>query len=195
MRIGLVCLIGVLLASTVATAQHPILGSVSLRNTDQGVNISFVIKGGNTCNGINIFHSGDTSAFILTGEIAGICGHSDNDTRYEYTHLSPIPFDTNYYYLDFGGVGPSKVIAFYFVPFNKADLVLRRVEDQLNIHVKTSAGEEVQLEVFDLQGNLISKGHTSFGQAQLSFQNLKGLIIVSAIWPDGQRIVRKTVIL
>ncbi|MFY0673174.1 MAG: hypothetical protein JXQ87_07205 [Bacteroidia bacterium] len=100
-----------------ALAQHPILTNLFIDDEfDGGIRISFTIGGGNTCNGIRIYHSTDTSiGFSQIGEIPGICGDSDNDMGYSFVHEAPKDFDTNYYYLEFGGQGNSSVFAhFYF---------------------------------------------------------------------------------
>lgn len=190
-------LLALLLFGSNVHAQHPILSSFNFNNTAEGMALSFVIAGGNTCNGIDVFHKvGDTGIFKLTGQIPGICGHSSNDTRYGYLHENPNAFDTNYYYLDFGGVGPSDPVMIYYVPFKGAKMVISQRPQHLTIFIDDPSFNDSEVLVYDLQGRSVSSAITSVGQAQIALPHLSNeLLIVFVKNTEQQVLVQKVLML
>lgn len=185
------------LSSWYASAQHPILSSFSFNNTDEGIALSFVIAGGNTCNGIDIFHKiGDTGTFKMAGQIPGICGHSSNDTRYDYLHESPNAFDTNYYYLDFGGVGPSEPVKIFYVPFKGAEMVVAQSGQTISVFIQGNSFSAAEIDIFDLQGKRVAYTTAREGQAVFYLPNRKGeFLLVHARNSENQVLVQKTLMI
>jgi hypothetical protein len=137
-------------------AQHPILKNLFIDDEfGGGVRISFTIGGGNTCNGIRIFHTLDSNAgFNQIGEIPGICGSSESDTRYSFVHDAPTDFDTNYYFLEFGGHGRSSVVE-YFVFGEQSDIKWLIIGPEIRFY-KPVNEEIIGVELYDFKGNAIA---------------------------------------
>lgn len=175
-------------------SQHPILSSFTFNNVDDGIALSFVIAGGNTCNGIDVFHKvGDSGVFRLAGQIPGICGHSSNDTRYDYVHETPSPLDTNYYYLDFGGIGPSEPVKIYYVPFNGNELVISQLNASLTVYINNTAFNGAQVSLYNLNGALIAVKTARQGITQFSFIPPGQILIVHVQNPENQVLVQKVI--
>lgn len=73
--------------------------------------LTWSVKQGFTCNGVEILHSLDSVNFTQIGSIEGICGSTAESIAYDFTHLDPDKNVTNYYRLHLGGVGFSKIIS------------------------------------------------------------------------------------
>lgn len=173
-------------------SQHPILSSFTFNNVDAGISLSFVIAGGNTCNGIDVFHKvGDTGVFKLAGQIPGICGHSSNDTRYDYVHEKPSALDTNYYYLDFGGVGPSDPVKIYYVPFNGGEMVISQSIASLTVFLNNPAFSGAQVSLYNINGGLIANESAQQGRAKFSTLPTGQILIVHVQNAENQVLVQK----
>lgn len=149
--------------------QHPILRSINFSGRENGVFIDLIIGGGNTCNGIMVYHRvSKQEPFSLVGEIGGICGDSETDTRYSFLHETPTPFDTNYYYLDFGGRGPSSVVPVYYLDYkDDAFIVLQR---NGNIEVFAKAIDFIKAEAYliDQNGSIVISSQLQDGFVRFS---------------------------
>jgi hypothetical protein len=86
--------------------------------------LSWTVKTGNSCNGIRILHTLDSTSFNEIGTIEGVCGSTSAPTNYSFTHLHPIANAKNYYKLDFGGEGFSQIIAVNYFDFSENGFVL-----------------------------------------------------------------------
>lgn len=139
--------------------QHPILQNLNVNNHfSKGLVIDFTILGGNTCNGIRVFHSLDTSkGFNQIGIIPGICGDSEFNTRYDFTHNTPAQFDTNYYYLEFGGSGKSDVFDFFYVG-DQTEIKWLINGQNLIVFEPNSIEEFLSVKLVSLNGALLENG-------------------------------------
>jgi hypothetical protein len=89
------------------------------QQSDNGILISFTIKGGVTCQGVQIKHSTDGSTFTEIHEFVGVCGNPSFDESYYYTHGSPRANGINYYRIDLGSLGiSSDVIKVEYIGYN-----------------------------------------------------------------------------
>lgn len=196
MRLALLSLFCTL--SSIGLSQHPILKSIGFSGKPEGVFIDLVIGGGNTCNGINIYHrTKDQVQFRLAGQIAGICGHSSNDTRYTFLHEEPEAFDSNYYYLDFGGVGPSSVVPFYFIDFESDNFVVLQSSGNFQLFTKAPTFQDASVEIVSLHGKVYATANLKNGIGTLSISNrLFGQIAILTITGEtGLRYVEKRLII
>lgn len=173
--------------------QDAILKTTSFRADNNSVQIELVIAGGNTCNGISVFHSTQpTLGFTLIGKIDGICGSSEVDSRYNFTHEYPTEFDSNYYYFEFGGIGASKVKSFFYVPFGLNDIAFSFVNHSLNIFVKSEKHEIEMVYIMDIQGNVLQKTKFITNSVTIDLCGLSNQIILVFIqFKNGTTIAKK----
>lgn len=77
-------------------AQEPLVAYAATTVKD-GVLISFTMRGGFSCNGINIERSEDSVNFSVIGEIEDICGNPDFDVPFSFIDPQPLPNRKNFY--------------------------------------------------------------------------------------------------
>ena len=73
---------------------------------NQNIVLSWEVKQGSTCNGMQIERSSDSVNYLFIGEIDGICGSGAVAQKFEFTDINPVPFKKNYYRL-VAGTGES----------------------------------------------------------------------------------------
>lgn len=93
--------------------QHNILERFTGTQLSNIVRLDWTIKGGNTCNGIFVYHSTNDSVYTDIGRIEGVCGSTEASMSYEFEHNSPSPL--NYYKLELGLQGRSDPIVVSFL--------------------------------------------------------------------------------
>ncbi len=156
----------VCLLSLIAFGQghHPILESFSARTTNDEVVLDWVIAGGNTCNGIKIFHAPDTISFHQIGFIDGICGSTNSPEPYTYTHNAPLENTYNYYRLEFGGQGISLPLEVKFIKLGAGGYLIapNPVSNSATIFFNNYSGEEYTFRLLD-----------SYGREVLQITNIK----------------------
>lgn len=141
----------------------PILGKFSLSESKGQVAISWQIIAGNTCNGIQIYRSIDAVNFTRIGYIGGICGSIYEPVNYFFTDTTPVKNAVNYYYLEFGGVGSSQVIAIEVIDKGHAGYQIRPhpIQHSGTIYFDAQVGEVYTLRLYDPTGKEIFSAKTS----------------------------------
>ncbi len=111
----------VLLSASSGFAQkNPALVSFTGVQIKDSILLQFTLRGGYTCNGIDIFRSHDTINFYLIGDIQGVCGNPNADVSFEFADRFPQPNADNYYRLGLDNYGYSEVLKVYFANLNAA---------------------------------------------------------------------------
>ncbi len=87
--------------------------------------VTWSVTQGNTCLGIKILHSLDSTNFTQVGSIEGICGSTAETISYEFTHLSPEKNAVNYYRIHLGGVGYSWIVNAEVLDLAETNYILR----------------------------------------------------------------------
>jgi hypothetical protein len=125
--------------------------------------LSWRIKAGNTCNGIEVYRSTDSLNFEWLGNVEGICGNLSFPVDYEFVDTEPVPNAINYYRLNLGGSGFSNVISAWYYDFSEQEYLLtpNPVEETAVLRFRNDAGLEVELTIYDLMGNMIVKEATN----------------------------------
>lgn len=107
------CIIIFLLFPLVVSSQ--IYEDFELQQVNDKVFVSWTLKEGNTCNGMEVQRSVDSLNFLKIHEIAGICGSADKKEFYDFTD-SDVHHNQKYYYrlkLGVQGVTEIKSIDFF----------------------------------------------------------------------------------
>jgi len=139
--------------------------------------LTFAITQGNTCNGVVILHSTDSVNFTQVESIEGICGSSQAQIEYDFTHLDPEKNVVNYYRLSLGGIGFSWIVSAEVIDLGVNKVLLRpnpiaegselffdnETNSVINLRIYSSAGiliksEQTTSELFILNGSEFESG-------------------------------------
>ena len=96
--------------STVCAQNEDVVLNLSATEFNGKVLLTWSVTQGNTCNGISVLHTTDTSSYNQIGTIEGICGSTAETIAYQFTDDSPSVNQTNYYKLSLGGIGFSYAV-------------------------------------------------------------------------------------
>ncbi|MBI1287304.1 MAG: T9SS type A sorting domain-containing protein [Flavobacteriales bacterium] len=136
-------------------AQHPILNSFDAFRQPNGIELRWVIKGGEQCNGTQIFRAGDDLVFEQIDHIPGICGSTISNEAYAFFDSVPVPNAYNHYKLQLGDQGFTDTVTVFFEDFGNDDFLL--LSDHQNgthrILFSNDNHNTAVLRVFDYSGS------------------------------------------
>jgi hypothetical protein len=141
--------IGTLFLFMSAQAQSPLV-AYAAASSKEGVLISFTMRGGFSCNGINIERSEDSVSFSVIGDIEGICGNPDFDQSFTYTDRQPLSFRKNYYRLDMKQLGYSPVFTVFYTQLNSDDVLIipNPCSENCTLYFENTKREKVVIKLF-----------------------------------------------
>lgn len=134
------------------------------QQSSDGVLISFTIKGGVTCQGVQVMHSTDSINFFEVHEIPGICGSPVFDESYTYTHDSPNVNTINYYRIDLGSLGiTSSIITVKYIGYNDAGYTIfpNPVNEFSKIYFTNPGHTLHQYAIVSSKGDVVFTGETT----------------------------------
>ena len=124
-----------------------------------------------------ILHSTDSVNFTQVESIEGICGSSQAQIEYDFTHLDPEKNVVNYYRLSLGGIGFSWIVSAEVIDLGVNKVLLRpnpiaegselffdnETNSLINLRIYSSAGiliksEQTTSELFILNGSEFESG-------------------------------------
>lgn len=165
--------------------------------SDDAVLLQWTISSGKTCNGTFIQRSADTVNFETIGEIPGICGSSETPVPYTFTDESPIPNQVNYYRLELGGQGYSRILAIpYFEYGNTGSIVIPNpVSTQSRIYFENKTEKPYLFSLFNYSGQLVRQSKGNDSSVLLDVTGLSaGAYLYSIQLPDRKPINGKVII-
>ncbi len=92
--------------------------------SNEEIQLDWILKGGYQCNGTIIQRSTDAINFENIGDIVGLCGSADKDEFYSFTDVKPVKNTQNYYRLQLGSYGHSRIINKSFFLFEEKSLLI-----------------------------------------------------------------------
>ena len=136
---------------------HPILRSFTALKQPNGVNLKWVIKGGQQCFGIRIFRADESLLFDQIDHIDGVCGDTEADEAYTYFDSDPISNAYNHYRLEMGSQGFTDTIQVFYEDFgsDRYLLITENTSSQFRVLFSNDNNREAALKVFDVAGNLM----------------------------------------
>lgn len=166
---------------------HPILRSFSGQVSGSTIRLSWVIKGGNTCEGTKIQRSADGLVFETIGEIGGVCGSPDFDVPYLFVDSLPLANQTNFYRLELGTQGFSTPVSFPFNPLNELgfSLVMDIVQKSATIYFENPQAEQVTYQLLTINGVILAGGTTREDSLQFNFNGSPSGIYIVQIQTAG----------
>lgn len=123
------------------------------------MHVSWVLKQGSTCNGIQLYRSADTTNFVQIYEIEGVCGSSSAPVLYSYDDNSPIPNSWNHYRLSLGAQGVSTIASVEFYEYNERGFLLfpNPVKDMAQLRLENPKNEQFAFCLINHNGSEIYK--------------------------------------
>jgi Secretion system C-terminal sorting domain len=134
-----------------------ILRSFSATIVNEQVVLNWIIKEGNSCNGIEIYRSTDGFIFNPIGDIPGICGGTPEEAPYQFIDETPQSNAINYYKIELGNNGFSNVVSIQYIKLSETGYLIapNPITNQFNIYFKNPKNKNVQLELFSIKGKLL----------------------------------------
>jgi len=142
---------------TVFSQTHPLLDNFYIVESNGSVVLNWTIKGGSTCNGIQIYRSSDSLNFYQIEDIAGVCGSSSTPQPYNFTDNSPVKNKTNYYRLELGQEGFTSVISIEIIEVGRNGNQVRPnpAKDNARIYFNNTKSEASNLFLYESSGTIL----------------------------------------
>jgi len=118
------------------------------------IDLNWFISSGNTCSGIKIYRSADSTNFELIGTIEGVCGSISTRSPYNFSDESPLKNSYNRYKLELGGSGFSEIVSVEIIDKGQTGYQIRPnpVSTNTKLYFDNLIKSEHQLEIYNLQG-------------------------------------------
>ena len=159
------------LSSFVTQAQNEnVISGPTASELNGKVLLTWAIKQGFTCNGIQVLRSTDSVTFTQIGSINGVCGSTLEEVPYEYTDTDPVKNTVNYYRLHLGGVGFSKIVSVDVIDISDNSYLIRPnpISDSSELHFKNDASNLVDIRIFNEMGIKVKEVTTGDAMIYLS---------------------------
>ena len=149
-------LLFLLISSALKAQETESLDAITAFENNSKVYLRWTMKSGNTCNGIRIYRSLDTTSFNTIGQINGICGSSTESISYDFTDESPSLNAINYYTIELGSLGFSKIVSVEVLDF-KSGILVRPQPSQTDVELvfKNDLSDEYSIQIYNLQGKVL----------------------------------------
>lgn len=141
--------------------------------------LSWEVKQGNTCVGIDVFRSEDSVNFVKIGDIVGVCGSSQETIGYTFTDPFPVLNKKIFYRINLGGIGFSRIVEIEIYAFNEKKYLLypNPITNQSQIRFSNETSDIRTLTIYNLKGKVIETLST-----KKDFFLLSTLILPSATY-------------
>ena len=142
------------LVSVVSGQEHAILSKFTAQYTGSEVVLAWTIKGGQQCNGVDVYRSIDSVNWVKIGGVEGICGASEPQ-YYDFIDAEPALGNLNYYKLQLGTQGFSSIQSAKVIRYDELyEAYPNPSSSQINLSFTPEIGNG-ELIVFNLQGKQI----------------------------------------
>lgn len=147
------------LFATKGVAQESMLSAFYAEASHGKVVLSWTLKTGGTCNGIDIFHSLDSIHFQAIGDIAGECGDLSSPKSYVFTDAQPDKNKINYYRLQLGSKETSQVLAVAVIAIDDLEVLIQPnpATEQVTLLFSNDNHQEIELLVYAQQGHVVER--------------------------------------
>jgi hypothetical protein len=142
--------------SLVAQDRQPVAHFNGMQ-TGKVIQVTFVIRAGNTCDGVKILRSANGHDFSELGQLTGVCGNTTTDETYSFTDISPMRNSDNYYQLDLIGLTASDIIKVRFTDFGDKGYMLHpeTVKDKSTLYFQNDCNDEFDFVLLDKKGKKV----------------------------------------
>ena len=180
-------LLFMLICFTSLSQNEDVINDFSASEFNGKVLLIFAIKQGNTCNGVEILHSIDSVDFVKIGSIEGICGSSQSQIEYDFTHMDPVKNEINYYRLSLGGIGFSWIVNAEVIDLGSNNALIRPnpIAEGSELFFKNDANALLTLNVYSSAGVLVKSEQTISAFFVLNASEFESGMYFYYIHPDG----------
>lgn len=149
--------------------------------------LDWIITSGSTCQGISILRSTDSINFFQIGNIGGVCGNISTPQAYNFIDDNPIKNKINYYRLELGGIGLSKIIAVEIIDLQSGGFQIRPnpITDEARIYFSNNTRHNTELNVYRLNGSKVLNMQTTFEYFSIASGSLQTGIYIFTISTAG----------
>lgn len=142
------------LLSNASAQNEDVIGYFNASEFNGKVLLTWSIKQGNTCNGVQVLRSTDSINFAPIGSINGVCGSTLEEVPYELTDVNPIKNERNYYRLSLGGIGFSWIVSAEVIDISSNNYLLRPnpISDSSELHFQNDASNTIEISIFNQSG-------------------------------------------
>jgi len=162
--------------------QDPVLNYFNANNTGNNILLTWEIKGGNTCIGINILRSTDGIVFQQIGEVEGVCGSVDFAVAYSFTDNNPEKNAWNYYKIELVNAGFSEISKAYFLSETASYAITQDYSaQQFTVIFRNPQSEEAILSIFTVDGRKLHSSTTYSDRFIIDYSTLKAGMLVFVI--------------
>lgn len=170
--------------------EHPYIDGFTLQEMTSGVMIDWNIRGGNTCEGMDVERSLDSLHFEAVHRFEGICGNVDRPMPYRFFDPDPPGFRKIHYRIKLGSVGYSSVKGLFVQQLKESDhrFYPNPVRKEATLLLYTVTGT-VDLRIFDARGSLVRTFNTRTGpELKLDLADLPSGIYLYEAFDPTQRV-------
>jgi hypothetical protein len=162
------------LATCLLAQENLVLAGFIGKASDEKILLQWTINSGQSCNGTTIERSEDTVNFRPIGEIAGICGNSATPVPYFFTDESPISNKFNFYRLELGGQGYSKILAIpYFEYGNTGSIIIPNpASDYARVYFENNTGKPCTFSLKNASGKMVRQFEDNSSTIYLDLSNI-----------------------
>ncbi|MBS1537597.1 MAG: hypothetical protein JST20_07615 [Bacteroidetes bacterium] len=152
------------------------------------IDLNWFISSGNTCSGIKIYRSADSTNFELIGAIEGVCGSVSTRAPYNFADENPIINSFNYYKLELGGRGSSEVISVEIIDKSIGGYQIRPspITTKSKLYFDNLKKSEHQIHIYSIQGVKLYSGITNDDYFLLNSSHYASGIFYFVISPTGE---------
>ncbi len=124
--------------------------------------LSFELKSGATCLGINIEKRVGQQNFQSIGLIDGVCGSPDVPEAYTFRDHTPVLGARNVYRLSLGGLGSTESIEILIVDLQHSGYTLLPAQNgnPARLYFRNDLSDQVSITFYDLMGHVIYETKT-----------------------------------
>ncbi|HQQ11587.1 MAG TPA: hypothetical protein PK855_00400 [Bacteroidales bacterium] len=135
------------------------IGDFRIAENDSKVLIQWVIREGNTCDGVRVYRSADGIFFEEIGRIEGVCGSPYSAVAYDFTDSVPLLNRKAFYRLELGNLGVSETLSILVVDFsaNNYRIVPHPATAGSRIYFQNPRNQQHQLHILSALGKTEAK--------------------------------------
>jgi hypothetical protein len=151
------------------------LVSFTVQFYETSVFVKWTIKAGFSCTDVSVEHSADSINFNSVYTYPGICGASQTDKSYLFTHENAFIDKANYYRLNLGNYGFSEVLKIENTDYVEGVVIAPNpITTSGKIKFSNPDKELFRLRVFDMRGILVYSSQTESNEFEILRTNFSG---------------------
>lgn len=169
-----------------------VLALLDLSQEADKVKVTVAIRGGASCQGVELERKIGTGDYAFIDSYPGICGGTDFTEYYYLTDNQPLAGTEVFYRVNLGQVGYSDPIKFLYVSLDESGISLypNPSKGLLNIYVQEASTVFFQLEILDASGAVVHKEDFFNERHQISLVGLRSGIYSLRVFTEKRTYIK-----